>query len=332
MTELTNIASYPAQIGTTEVVTRTPAVVEYLPRPTMTEVKTVTETPLVSNLDTTRYSITNNPTVEIEKRDVTVVSKPPELATKSQLSQSMTTIVTWIIVTLIVLIIIAIIGFLIYWSTRPAKNTIVCAAQDDCSPGNYCSSSGICIPGSGATSGTVCGTNDDCRFGLSCINGKCGTSTETEIVELCTPLSLPAKFRMKTVIGGNTYYINVNNINSPLAAAADPSTSYTYNNSTEILSLNSTLLPPSTLPIGVHAGATNNGQMFASAGAGHEMCISGTTSAATLTLSCGSILEYAGPSTLPTNVYFPAVSTTQDCKSFPVSNPARRVSVIIEEV
>ena len=212
MTELRNIAQYPAQIGTEEipyqrttVVSQMTPVTQYEIPPAIERVQTVqTSVPI----ETTQYTLTNNPTVEIAKRDVTVVSKPPELATKSQLSQVMSSMTTWIIVLIVIIIIIAIIGFAIYWSTRPVKNNIVCFDQAGCSAGNYCSSSGICIPGSGATSGSVCGTNDDCRFGLSCISGKCGTGGETPIVELCTPLSLPAKFRMKTVIGGNTYYIN----------------------------------------------------------------------------------------------------------------------------
>ncbi len=259
------------------------------------------------------------------------VNQEPQLATENQLNQQTSTIVMWCVIIFITIILILIIAGIVYWASRPVKVNVVCADQADCAPGNYCSSSGICIPGSGATSGTSCGTNDDCRFGLACISGTCGKSTITELIQPCTPISTPAKFRMKTVIGGTTYYIVVNSTNSVLTTS-QPNDSYTYNNSTEILSLNSNLIPPSTVPIGVHTGTTNNGQMYAAAGAGHDMCISGTLNSATLTLGCGSILEYAGPSTLPTNVYFPAVSTSADCSSFPVSTPSRRVSVIIEQV
>lgn len=313
-----DISSNPNLIGTTSTITTTT-------RPAVA----VTEIPVATSTRT--ITVGNVAERTIGRTEVEVVQQEPQIATQNQLDQVKSTMIMWFVIIFIIILIAVIIGLIIYWASRPVKNNVTCVDQAGCSAGNYCNSSGICVPGSGATNGTLCGTNDDCRFGLACINGVCSTSGITEIIQPCTPISTPAKFRLKTVISGTTYYIVVSGTNSVLTTS-QPNNSYTYDNSREILSLNDNLLPPTTVPIGVHAGSTNNGQMYAAAGAGHIMCLSGTLDAATLTLDCGSILEYAGTSSAPTNVYFPAVSTSETCKSFPTSTPSKRVTLIIEQV
>lgn len=286
--------------------------------------------PVPINNDTVELTTSTNTTMR-KADNVTIVETSPQLATKSSTNQNTWTILTWLIVIFIVIIILAVIAFAIYWSTRPKKENVVCATQSDCSAGQYCSSSGICLAGSGETSGTVCSKNDDCRFGLFCFSGRCGTELSVPLVTACSPLTPPAKFQLKTSIGGTTYYVNIDGSGSSLQAAA-PATYLIYSPATEILSVHNGGL---ITPVGVISASSHNGEMFTSNGAERFMCLSGTNSAAKLTLDCGSVLQYTGTTAAPDKVFFPAVPAgplTQNCNTFPSNISGRDLTFILEEV
>ena len=295
------------------------------------------ETPTTSG-PTVQYELSNQATTEVRSvkaGEVVVVENTPLLATKSSTTQNTRTILMWLGVILVVIIIFAVVALAIYWSTRPTKVNVVCATQADCAPGNYCSSSGICLAGAGATSGTLCAKSDDCRFGLSCFEGRCGTELSVPLVSACSPLTPPAKFRLKTTIGGNSYYVNISSTGSVLQTAV-PTEYMTYSPATEILSVNPNNQGGVVTPVGVISSSTgHNGEMYTTGGAERFICISGTHSAAKLVLDCGSVAQYAGTSAAPTAVHFtsvPATLLSQNCTSFPSPVSGKDLTFILEEV
>lgn len=71
----------------------------------------------------------------------------------------------WIGIVIVVLLVLALIGFLVWWYTRPAPIT-ACVGDDQCPLGNRCTA-GQCVTG--------CTTDARCPAGQRCVNGQCTT-------------------------------------------------------------------------------------------------------------------------------------------------------------
>lgn len=81
-----------------------------------------------------------------------------------------------IVIAFVSLLIMLVIIGVYFWSYRNNVPPKTCAGVADCSAGYYCSHSGTCITGGGASEGQPCSTNDNCIVGLYCTSGLCSSN------------------------------------------------------------------------------------------------------------------------------------------------------------
>ncbi len=259
----------------------------------------------------------------ISEGTVVVAGPTPAIQTVALSEKQTSNILFWIGIIILILLIIGIGVAIGYWVTRPVANPITCVDQTGCNAGFFCSSSGICITGGGGTSGSPCATDDNCRFGLDCIERVCALEPTNSIITLCSPIGSLGKFTLSATIQGKIYFLDITTAGAALVLTAPTTRSYSYTQSSQVLAVTDTASTPAvTWPVSVSSASANNGQPFATNSTGQPICISGTSmSAVQLSLPCGSILEYAGITSTSTSgtAFFPAVNGTVTCSGYPPS-------------
>ncbi|AYV86066.1 MAG: hypothetical protein Solivirus4_27 [Solivirus sp.] len=291
----------------------------------------VTTTPVVTAPVVTGSTITTAaPIGTISEGKVIVAGPAPSLQTVALSEKQTSNILFWVGIIILILLIIGIGVAIGYIVTRPVSNPITCVDQTGCNAGYYCSSSGICIAGGGGTSGSPCATDDNCRFGLSCIQGVCALEPTNSIITLCNPIGSLGKFTLSSTIQGKIYFLDITTTGAALVLTAPSTRTYSYTQATQILAVTDTSLSPTmTWPVSVSSASTNNGQPFATNSTGQPICISGANmSAVQLSLPCGSILEYAGITSTSTSgtAFFPAIPGTTTCNNYPPSGSSSTTS------
>jgi hypothetical protein len=201
----------------------------------------------------------------------------------------------WVYVGIGVTILLILIGaFVIYWFVfrkPPVPVNTVCSSQT-CPKGQYCTSMGTCMAGSGDYAGQSCVKNGDCVYGYNCISQYCVSNNLTPVH------NLPAQFQLMYTLGNSkNYYLDPS---SSSITHTQPTTNFSYDHVNQILSIN--------------GGSTSNNKVnvstsgaLSSSTTGYPLALVGNNSAVTIQYPCGSMLSYKGTTSSSINVFFPQV-------------------------
>jgi hypothetical protein len=207
----------------------------------------------------------------------------------------------WLFIGVIIVVLIILVGaFVIYWFLirKPPPPPVNTCTGQTCQYGQYCSSSGQCISGSGNPAGHSCSKNTDCNYGYNCVSQYCLSNTVLPVKNLPNKFQLISTFGTSKVI----YYLDATN---STITTTQPTTSFSYDPVTQLISVNGTVS---------NNRVTVDTQGHLSTGiSGYPLTLVGTDKSLQIQYSCGSILSFKNiNSSSSISVFFPQTST-QSC-------------------